>query len=67
MGRVSTRKMIQREAVKMLYDVENATARLKRIDELAGGQSKVVNASIPHLLQMLELAHGFVDDFRLKL
>lgn len=67
MAGVSTRKRIQRESVKMLYDVENAQCRLQRIEELAEGHSIVVNASLSPLLQMLETVHEFVDQFRLKL
>jgi len=67
MAGVSTRKRIQRESVKMLYDVENAQCRLQRIEELSEGHSAVVNASLAPLLQMLETVHEFVDQFRLKL
>ena len=67
MSGVSTRKKIQREGVKMLYDIENAQIRLQRIEELAAGGSPVINKSLAPMLLLLESVHGFVDDFRLKL
>jgi len=63
----STRKQITNEGRKMLYDVENAMFRLKRIEELGEGHSPVITESVPHLLQLLEMAHGFVESFRAKL
>ena len=67
MSGVSTRKRITREAVKMLYDIENAQCRLQRIEELSEGKSPVINASLGPMLHMLETVHEFVDQFRLKL
>ena len=51
----------------MLYDIENAMFRLKRIDELGEDHSPVITQSVPHLLQLLEMTHAFVESFRSKL
>ena len=67
MAGVSTRTRIKREAVKMVYDIENAQCRLQRIEELSESKSPVINESLAPMLQMLEMVHKFVDEFRLKL
>ncbi len=51
----------------MVYDLENAMSRLKRIDELADNQSQVVTSHVPHLVQLLEMTHEFIEHFRSKL
>ena len=63
----STRKQIKDQGRKMLYDVENAMMRLKRIDELGESKSPVINAHVPILLNILDQAHIFVEAFRQKL
>ena len=67
MAASSTRKKIKAEGVKMLYDLENAMQRLKRINELASGGSPVIEKLTPPLIELLDVTHGFVEDFRQKL
>jgi len=63
----STRKQITNEARKMLFDIENAMMRLKRIDELGQCRSPVIDKFVPPLIQSLNTVHGFVETFRSKL
>lgn len=63
----STRKQIKTEGRKMLYDVENAMMRLKRIDELGEHKSPVINAHVPVLINLLDQTHTFIDAFQEKL
>jgi len=63
----STRKQIKNEARKMVYDLENAMMRLKRIDELAEGKSSVITTTLPSLVSTLDLTHGFLERFAEKL
>ena len=67
MAAKSTRKQITTEARKMLYDIENAMFRLKRIEELALNGSPVVTESVPPLVEMFNTVHSFVEAFRSKL
>ena len=63
----STRKKIRDEARKMVYDIENAMMRLKRIEELGEDHSPVINSYVPAIVGVLDQAHQFVDSFREKL
>jgi len=51
----------------MLFDIENAMMRLKRIDELGQCRSPVIDKFVPPLIQSLNTVHGFVETFRSKL
>ncbi len=51
----------------MLYDMENAMMRLKRIDDLSEHRSPVINAHVPPLIKLLDMAHTFIAEFNEKL
>jgi hypothetical protein len=67
MAKMSTRKKIKLEALRCIYDLENATQRLKTIDEMADGGSKVITQMLPSLVQMLDMVHVQFTDFHSRL
>jgi hypothetical protein len=60
---MSTRKKIKLEAQRAVYDLENMMQRLKRIDELADGQSKVITQWLPPLVSALDTLQPLFERF----
>jgi hypothetical protein len=60
---MSTRKRIKLEAQRAVYDIENMTMRLRKIDELADGRSKVINQWLPPLVSALDTLKPMFERF----
>jgi hypothetical protein len=64
MPKRSTRNKIRHQANQLLKDLDNCLLDLKYIDELAAGQSEIINQHLPIFVQFIVELQGSCSKFR---
>lgn len=67
MAQRSTRNKLKWQGDKAINTIEKLQRHLKNIDDLAGGGSKMINQSLPGLVEMSELMLTTLRAFRAAL